>query len=366
MGSFKDIVELSSIFVFCVVLLIVLHKYLQRDNFYTLVISTVLSLLLAEGVCRFKNIGNTETSVWNEDTIKSRELRHVYKPNGRLLYHYPDNPRGYFDKKNEVLGTINSKGFRGLDRDFEKESDKIRLAFLGDSFTLGIGVRDEDTLPANVERELQRNYKNIEVLNFGVSGYNTRDEIRLLKEYVLKFKPDIVVVVLFLNDAGRAGTIRFLSRPMLFAQIRKYSYFINALVGSIEKAFLSKQMIRHYHEGFLETSQGYHSIKAALREGKWLSSKHQFDFIVAVYPVLFKLDERYPFRSIHQNIESFCKSENILFVDLFNAFFGQSDRQMWVHSTDQHPNDLAHRLASIEITDYLIKERLIEKALKSY
>jgi hypothetical protein len=164
--------------------------------------------------------------------------------------------------------------------------------------------------------------------------------------------------LLFLNDAKRKGTIGFLSRPVVLKQIRKYSYFINALAGSIEKAILSKRMIRHYHEGFLDTTPGYQSVQSALMKGKALSSEHKFHFIVAVYPVLFRLKEGYPFRSIHQKIEKFCKNQNILFIDLLNAFSGKSDQEMWVHATDQHPNEVAHRLAAREIAAYIQKEGL--------
>jgi hypothetical protein len=236
------------------------------------------------------------------------------------------------------------------------------VAFLGDSFTLGIGVKDTNTIPANVERELQRNYSNIDVLSFGVSDTNTSYQITLLKEYVWEFKPDIVVVIFFLNDANRIGVVRFLSKPNVLSRIRKYSYFANALIGSFERPIFSKIMIRHYHAGFSETSQDYQLIKSALKEGRALSAKHQFDFIVAVYPVLFLLDERYPFRTIHQNIEHFCKIEDILFVDWFNTFFGKSDKEMWVHSTDQHANEVAQRLVAIELTNYLRDSGLIDKA----
>ena len=368
MGVFRYILDHSDhvFIVFCIALLILLRQYLRRENFYTLIISSLLSFALVEGICRLENIGSPEVAVWREERVKGNNSPYIYKPNGKLRYHYPDNPRGYFDEKNEVLGTINAKGFRGLDRSFEKESRKIRLAFLGDSFTLGLGVRDEDTLPADVEHELQKNYGNVEVLNFGVTDSDTSDQIKLLEKYVLEFKPDIVVIVLFLNDANRTATIEFLSRPWVFTKIRKHSYFINAFVGSIEKIIMSKKMIRHYREGFLEDSPGYQSIKSALRKGKLLSSEHQFYFVVALYPLPFQLNERYPFRFIHQMIEDFCAAENIPFVDLFNAFLGKRDKEMWVHPTDQHPNEVAHRLAARELTDYLKKERFIDKVLEKY
>ncbi len=307
------------------------------------------------------NIGNPIVAEWKEARTKGKI--HAYIPNENLLYHYPDNPRGYFNQENEVVGTINAKGFRGPDKAFVKTTGITRIAFLGDSFTLGIGVKDSDTLPANFEHAIQSKYPNTEVLNFGISGTSTSQQIKLLEEYVLTFDPDIVVIVLFLNDAKRVGTIRFLSRPMVLAKVRKYSFFINAFVGSIEKSILHKKMIHHYQDGFIEGSNGWEAVKAALRKGKSLSEKYNFQLIVSVYPVLIKLDDRYPFRNIHKTIADYCISLKLPFVDLLNGFVGKKDSALWVHPTDQHPNEVAHRLAGEALSEFFKKEGLLSYSL---
>ncbi len=351
-------VEVFGILLF--LMLIVIRRCLRKDHFYTLIISALLSLLFAEVACRFVNIGNPGVAVWKEERVKKGE-RYAYKPNTKLLYRYPDNPRGYFDEENEVIGTINDKGFRGLDKSFEKSNEINRIAFLGDSFTLGVGVKDGDTLPANFEHAVQSKYSNTEVLNFGISGSSTKQQIELLERYLISFEPDIVVIVLFLNDANRIGTIRFLSRPKVLAKVRKYSFFINASFGAVEKKYSHKKMIRHYQDGFIEGSKGWEMVKAALRKGKSLSEKHDLQFIVAVYPVLVQLNEKYPFRNIHKTIEDYCVSLKIPFVDLLNGFLGKKGSELWVHPTDQHPNEIAHRIAGAELSEFIVKEDLINE-----
>ena len=354
-----------SVVVFCIFLflmLIVIRKCLRKDYFYTLVISALLSFLFAEVACRFMNIGNpgVEVAVWKEERVRKGKS-YAYKPNTKILYRYPDNPRGYFGEENEVIGTINDKGFRGLDKSFEKPKKINRIAFLGDSFTLGIGVKDDDTLPANFEHAVRSKYRNTEVLNFGISGSSTNQQIDLLERYLISFKPDIVVIVLFLNDANRTGTIQFLSRPKVLKKVRKYSFFINAVVGGVEKVYLHKKMISHYQDGYIEGSEGWEMIKAALMKGKSLSEKHDFQFIVAVYPVLVQLNEGYPFSNIHKTIEDYCVSLKIPFVDLFNGFIGKKGSELWVHPTDQHPNEIANKIAGAELSEFFDKEGLIKK-----
>ncbi len=346
--------------IFLLLILIVLRKYLRKDHFYTILISSLLSFLLVEVTCRLTSIGNFEvmTPVWEEELAEEAD-RYPYKPNSKLLYHYPDNPRGYFGENNEILGTVNSKGFRGLEKGFQKPDGLTRVVFLGDSFTLGIGVKDEDTIPVTFENVIKAKYGDIEVLNFGISGSSTKQQITLLEEYVIGFAPDIVIIVLFLNDANRIGTIKFLSRPHILTKVRNYSFFINFFVGSIEKYFLHKTMIRHYQKGFMEGSSGWEEIKTALRNGKSLSKKHGFQFIVAVYPVLIQLDEKYPFRNIHKTIGNYCESLKIPFADLFNGFVGKKGSDLWVHPTDQHPNEVANRLAAAELLKFFNNQDLI-------
>jgi hypothetical protein len=94
-------------------------------------------------------------------------------------------------------------------------------------------------------------------------------------------------------------------------------------------------------------------MKAALRKGNALSSERQFRFVTAFYPVLFRLEEGYPFRLAHEALASFCRSESIPFIDLFEAFSGLNEQDLWVHSTDQHPNETAHHLAAVSLADSL-------------
>lgn len=92
----------------------------------------------------------------------------------------------------------NALGFRGPEVAPEKEPGKLRVLVLGDSFTYGIGVADGETFSARLEA-LDPRY---EVLNTGVNGYGTAQELLLLRDQGLALRPDVVVVVFFWNDVG--------------------------------------------------------------------------------------------------------------------------------------------------------------------
>ena len=357
MGKFS-LLFLALLFLFIVALRFVL----RRDQYNMLLISVTLSFIFAEVVCRWMDIGNPHVLMWHEDEAVGMADNYHYQPFGKLIYRYPDNPRGYFDTNNSVVGHINSQGFRGTAVSRNKPKDKKRIIFLGDSFTLGFGVKDEDTLPVNVEKMLNAQLPfDVEVLNFGVTNTATGDQVRLLENYALAFHPDVVIIVIFLNDAKWGGTIEFMSRAQILISLRQYSYFLNAMIGSVEGLIMHRKMIQHYLQGYEENSPGWQSIQTALEKGKALGKRRHFELLVTVYPVLYHLDQRYPFQKIHQKIARFCQNESIRFFDFLQGFNGIRDKDLWVHRTDQHPNNTAQKIAAKSLASYLLQNRLLDK-----
>jgi acyl-CoA thioesterase-1 len=76
------------------------------------------------------------------------------------------------------------------------------VAFLGDSLTAGWNLDEEQAYPALVEQELRSEGRPIRVLNAGVSGDTSAGALRRLG-WVLKQKPDVVVVAIGANDGLR-------------------------------------------------------------------------------------------------------------------------------------------------------------------
>lgn len=95
----------------------------------------------------------------------------------------------------------NKKGFRN-ERDFayQKEKDTIRVLALGDSHTQGYEVRQEATFAAVIERYLSGRGRSAEVINAGVSGFSTAEELAFLENEGHKYAPDVVVVGFYAND----------------------------------------------------------------------------------------------------------------------------------------------------------------------
>ena len=352
-------------------LLLLLWKFLRRDQFIAVLIGTVLALGLAEVLLRVLDLGAPYQGVrWNEPkTSRTAPWQDIpalekspYLPNVNISFTYPDNPRGYFDERRRITGHINSLGFRGKETGVAKPSDTFRVAMLGDSFTMGVGVKDDHTLPVNLQRELNTlgRQQPFEVLNFGRSATSTKYQVKLLEEFVLMFEPDLVVIVMFLNDAKRIGVTKIISQPQAFEWLRRESYFANTVISAVEKMVTHRNMVDHYLDGYRPDSRGWHLMQKAMDEATVLSETHGFQLAVALFPVLVNLDGDYPFDSIHETIAGFMKSRNTPFVDFLPLYRGREDGSLWVHEKDLHPNQVATALAAKNLAGFLEGNGLLD------
>lgn len=91
--------------------------------------------------------------------------------------------------------TIGRSGLRG-EEPRPRRPETYRIVCLGDSFTFGLGVRDDETYPRLLEQRLADRFPGIDVqvLNAGVPGYGTADELRFLESRIDLLDPDLVIV----------------------------------------------------------------------------------------------------------------------------------------------------------------------------
>ena len=117
--------------------------------------------------------------------------------------------------------TKNKNHLRDIDYPITKPSHHRRILILGDSYTFGLGVpEDEDTFPAILETQLNehmidKDIKKIEVLNGGISGSLPNDWLRLYRKMSAQFDPDVVLIVFFLRDGTSLKLHREFFKPIL-------------------------------------------------------------------------------------------------------------------------------------------------------
>ncbi len=94
----------------------------------------------------------------------------------------------------------NSLGWRGSREYPERKTSHYRILLLGDSFVYGLGVNDDQTFAARVEKNLTAQNLSVEVMNAGCPGKGTDYELKLFESVGAKFRPDLTVLCFFCND----------------------------------------------------------------------------------------------------------------------------------------------------------------------
>ena len=100
--------------------------------------------------------------------------------------------------------SISPLGLRDPRTAYERPAGVFRVLLLGDSFVEGVQVDASKTVAAQLEASLtQHSGRPVEVINAGVAGYGTGQELLLFEQEGARYQANVVVVVVFLgNDIG--------------------------------------------------------------------------------------------------------------------------------------------------------------------
>lgn len=100
----------------------------------------------------------------------------------------------------EIIHTRNSLGLRGLELD---SSHVIKIFTVGGSTTHCMFLSDKQEWTKILHDSLQTIDNSIWINNAGFSGQSTFGHIMLVKEYLIKFKPNYIIFYIGINDMFR-------------------------------------------------------------------------------------------------------------------------------------------------------------------
>jgi lysophospholipase L1-like esterase len=304
-----------------------------------------------------------------------------------LLDCYPENPRGYFEidlrtpASRNRYGHLNGRKFEAVARraPYAVESRYNSLRFrdvefgprrrgvrrvmvLGDSFTEGQGVKEEDTLARVLERRLNAAAPGrFEVLNCGRRGDDFPALYDSFRE-VLRHDPDIVVYAMVLNDAYQSHGFRarhtfvndlimdrgwsLLGKPQPEMQ-RFHSRLLASVRDRLETRRTALETTRWYRDMYGEPNrEGWERTEGYLREMNRRLRARGGRLLVASWPLLVNLEGEDPFAAAAAKVARSCVAAGIPRHDLRPALRGRPTSSLWVHPMDMHPNEVAHRLAA--------------------
>lgn len=153
--------------------------------------SLCVATVLGEGLVRLAIDVPVTPQMFVSDEVTDFRL----KPNVRDRLVWPGDV--------EFSWTTNSRGYRTT-REFAvpKPAATKRVLLLGDSFTFGQGVNDSQTFAAEAQRRLEAACAptRIDIINTGVPGFSTSQELALLEREGVALQPDVIVLGFYGND----------------------------------------------------------------------------------------------------------------------------------------------------------------------
>jgi len=168
-------------------------SWTKSKNLLLFTISIALSLLIAEVGIRFVRPMITYSEL-------TKLIGSYYAPDQNNTFTIKKNYQGYestMDGRGLAIVTTNSEGFRST-----REANAIssNILIIGDSYTFGVYVNDDETYPSIIEQTLNVPEK-FRVINAGyTSGHETDQQYSWFQRNFSKIKPKIVVWGVFLGN----------------------------------------------------------------------------------------------------------------------------------------------------------------------
>lgn len=336
--------------------------------------------------------GNPETAVFPEVPYRGQ-----YRPskNKRLLTELdPNGP------------LVNADGFRDRDYPIER-SDALRIVAIGDSVTFGRGVPLEEAWSEVLEERLNSGPgPEVEVLNLGVGGYNTRQEVEWYEVKGSKYAPDLIIVAFVLNDcfpdrwnfqrgpkpqgaairraqsalahSPHATGIQLVAFPVaplpavaadnpLPVTKEAPSWFDRSRLlvllrdRLLHDPYTADEATRRRILGACSDPDLWGQIELSFRRLARISRRDGTSVLVVVFPMIVGYQD-YPFTALHRRVIDTARRFGLDTLDLLDAFSLDDVASLRHTSTDPvHPSRAGHRLAAETIYAYLQSERLLER-----
>jgi hypothetical protein len=206
----------------------------------------------------------------------------------------------------------------------------------------------------------------VEVLNMGVSGASTADEVRIVDQ-ALELDSDLVILQITLNDAEpKLLTARekaelydapYLSLP-IFTAWRSLGFVARRIHNTT-----TVDRYIDYHSKYFRDPVTFKRFDDALKMMKEHTKHRGVTLVAVVFPLFdFLINDRYPFKESHEIINGALRAHSIPALDLREAYRGiPPERLQVIPQKDNHPNEIAHRIAAEQLLAFLGARELIPK-----
>ena len=262
--------------------------------------------------------------------------------NENLLWEYrPDSTGTKWDTEVRT----NSAGFRDREHTKQREAGSYRVAFGGDSTTVGVGAEQEAIYVRRFEElaATQGAAQSAEAIAFAVDGYNALQVLELLRTRAPEYGPDEAIYVLCLNDFdfeySSGKKIRFFRKPKsFFAEL-------------VERLRLRIPGTNYYEYFYRKNSDEVVAAVTATRDDL---EAQGIRFRVALLPI-FGRSGTWPHAGLFDDFAARLEAQGVPVIDLREAFIATGANPRDYAGDSLHMNAAGHQFAAGQFVDALLR-----------
>jgi len=321
--------------------------------------------------------------------VPDQYRHHRLVPNSNAEFRQPDF---------NYVQRVNNLGLRGPDTTVEKPPGTYRIVMLGDSFTMGKGVEDDQTFTALLGASLAPRVANcggpaVEVLNGGVDSYAPILAYIQLKRDIDPLRPDLVVLNLDVSDLVQEAAYRsqadfgedgdIVAVPQrapsggAYERIRDWTsrnlYFTRLILFHANKRLQHRELTvrdvvsdanfeiaAHTLEDDRDRTEQWVAIFDSLRRIKAYADAQGIKFILSFYPWGHQVNDRewvpgryaymaegaVPSERSRETIRRLAEEAGIEVIDLFDDFRAYEGGEALYFKYDNHWTTAGHRVVA--------------------
>ncbi|MBN1341947.1 MAG: SGNH/GDSL hydrolase family protein [Phycisphaerae bacterium] len=241
------------------------------------------------------------------------------------------------------------------------ESDTLRIAFIGDSFTFGFGVQPHEGFVSKTGELLRRRGYRCKTINLGKTGEDLIREWAIFNRTRDQIRPNVVIQVMTANDVD-IDLYKDLGPVLELLRGRSWLSQYSRLVAFVEmkiRWILGNRRVVAYMQGGATPQmreRSWRIVSYAIESMKQLVEEGGATYVLVRFPYMHHLDD-YPLSEEHRRTAEIAQRLKIPYLDLKDTYVGRSEKEVTL-PRDTHPTPLGHSMAAEAIADFLAREVL--------
>ena len=343
------------------------YKSEKGKNTNVLIAGVLIAILFGELFLRLFSV--------NATYIEKRSGEYVYLKNqinrGRYAVRQPEIRFMLSSPEFEFVRKTNSLGLSDMEHEIKKNENDYVIIALGDSFTEGDGAHMDSTWLKFLERKIQnRDSINFRFINAGVSGSDPIFNYILLKDKLLQYVPDLVIVTygFDIEDIILRGGLERLEQgyknKLSKTKLKEHFYALSYIFRLISNNILGYNycfMTRSEYEAQVKIAQ--EKLKQSISAYQQLANEQDFKLLIVFHPALDEIvEEKYLYWN---EVIDYARNNNINCCDLLAYFIiersiNSENANEYFWKIDGHHNAKGYEAFADGVFQAILKFHLLE------